>query len=358
MPVSVYALMQQAAPAAVQTMQQAAPQGGATVPPDAPETVSQAVNLDPAFILGKVETWVIGFQRLLPNIAVALVVLVVFVLAGWLVRRSFRGWAKTHDRDNLGEVLGSFLRWIVIAAGTLIALTIVIPSLRPGDLVAGLGIGSVAIGFAFKDILQNWLAGLLLLIRQPFRPGDQIVVKDYEGTVQRIETRATIIKTYDGRSAIIPNADVYSNAVVVNTAHETRRSDYDVGIGYGDSIDDARAAILKAVNGIEGVEANPAPEALVWDLAASTVNLRVRWWTNSVRTDVVHVKAQVLEAIKKALDAAGIDMPFDTQVMLVHDQTDENDGIRGKQREGWPKKQDADAPRPVRLLREEKQAQG
>ncbi|HEV7415643.1 MAG TPA: mechanosensitive ion channel family protein [Tianweitania sediminis] len=347
------AFAQEIAPAAGGVAAPAAPATVTTPPPDAPETVDQAVNLDPAYMLDKVESWVVGFQRLLPNIAVALVVFALFFLVGWLVRRSFLRWAALHDRDNLGDVLGSFLRWIIVAAGTLIALTIVIPSLKPGDLVAGLGIGSVAIGFAFKDILQNWLAGLLLLIRQPFRPGDQIVVKDYEGTVQRIETRATIIKTYDGRSAIIPNADVYSNAVIVNTAHQTRRSDYDVGIGYGDSIDEARAAILEAVSGIDGVEANPAPEALVWDLAASTVNLRVRWWTNSVRTDVVHVKAQVLEAIKKALDAAGIDMPFETQVMLVHDQTDEDDGIRGKQREGWPKKRGADAPRPVRHLRGE-----
>ena len=324
-----------------------------TPPPGAPETVEQAVNLDPAFILGKVEAWVVGFQRLLPNIVVALVVFAAFFVAGWLLRRSFRKWADRHDRDNLGDVLGSFLRWIIVLAGALISLTIVIPSLNPGDLVAGLGIGSVAIGFAFKDILQNWLAGLLLLIRQPFRPGDQIVVKDFEGTVQRIETRATVIKTYDGRSAIIPNAEVYSTSVIVNTAHETRRSDYDVGIGYGDDIDQARAVILEAVNAIEGVETKPAPEALVWDLAASTVNLRVRWWTHSKRTDVVHVKAQVLEAIKKALDKAGIDMPFDTQVLLMHDQTDENDGVRGKQREGWPKKPDKDNPRPVRLLRAE-----
>ncbi len=281
--------------------------------PSGPETIDQAIPIDPAFVLGKVEAWVVAFQRLLPNIAVAVVVFALFLLAAWIVKRSFIAWAKRRDRTNLGEVLGSFLRWVVIVAGGLIALTIVIPSLKPGDLVAGLGIGSVAIGFAFKDILQNWLAGLLLLLRQPFRLNDQIVINGYEGTVRRIETRATIIATYDGRDIIVPNAEVYSNAVTVNTAHEKRRSDYDVGIGYGDSIDVARETILECLAEVDGVEKEPAPEVLVWDLASSTVNLRVRWWTNSLRTDVVHVRSGVLETIKKALDRAGIDMPFDTQ---------------------------------------------
>ncbi|WP_235890820.1 mechanosensitive ion channel family protein [Pararhizobium mangrovi] len=302
----------------------------------APQTMGQAMDLDPAFVWTKVEHWIVGFQRLLPNIVVAIVIFVLFIAAGWAIGRIFDAWARRRQRINLGEVLGSFLKWIVILFGLLVALTIVIPSLRPGDLVAGLGIGSVAFGFAFKDILQNWLAGLLLLIRQPFQVGDQIVINGYEGTVDWIETRATIITTYDRRRVIIPNADVYSNAVTVNTAHEIRRSQYDIGIGYGDSIEEARAVILAAIAEIGEVESDPAPEVLVVDLAASAVVVRARWWTNSTRTDVVHAQARVLESVKKALDAARIDMPFDTQVLLFHDQTEEADGKRGVQREGWP----------------------
>ena len=314
----------------------------------APETVDQAVRLDPAFVLSKVETWVVGFQRLLPNIAVAIILFLVFIAVAWAVQRSFRVWAERHDRSNLGAVLGSFVKWMIILLGALLALTIVIPSLKPGDLLAGLGIGSVAIGFAFKDILQNWLAGLLILIQRPFTVGDQIVVNGYEGTVEWIETRATIIATYDGRRAIIPNADVYSNAVTVNTAHTLRRSQYDLGIGYGDDIGRARKIILTTMTDIAGVEAEPKPEVLVWDLAGSSVNLRLRWWTNSRRTDVVHTQAALLEAVKAALDGEGIDMPFPTQVMLLHDQTEETDGERGEQREGWPKRPGETPPKPAR----------
>ncbi|MBP1807643.1 mechanosensitive ion channel family protein [Rubellimicrobium aerolatum] len=315
---------------------------------DEPDTLAEAVQADPGVILDKIAAWVEGFQRLLPNIAVALVVLLVFVGLGWGVQNALVRWGKRRDRENLGAVLGSFVKWAVIVLGGLVALIVVIPTFNPGDLIAGLGIGSIAIGFAFKDILQNWLAGLLLLIRRPFRIGDEIVVNGYEGRVEWIETRATMIRTYDGRRAIIPNADVFTNAVTVNTAFDLRRSEVDVGIGYGDPIPAAREAILAALREVEGVEPDPAPEVLAWELAGSSVNLKVRWWSHSRRTDVVHVQARVVEAIKGALDRAGIDMPFPTQVVLHHDQTEEVDGVRGRQREGWPPRQDGPQPRPAR----------
>lgn len=308
---------------------------------DTVETIAAAPQLATKTIQG----WVEGFFRLLPGIAAALIVVVVFVAIAFAVRAIVRRTANRRDRANLGDVLGSFSYWVVVFVGILLGLTIVLPSLNPGDLIAGLGFGSVAIGFAFKDILQNWLAGLLLLLRQPFRTGDQIVVGDHEGTVERIETRACLLKTYDGRLVIIPNSDVYSSATIVNTAFELRRSEYSVGIGYGDRIDMARSAILAAIVKISGIESTPEPEVLVDDLSASWVSLKVRWWTQSRRADVIHVRAAVIEAIKLALDAAGVDMPFETQVHLLHDQTEEVDGRRGRQREGWPNAGNADPPR-------------
>ncbi|WDR04575.1 mechanosensitive ion channel family protein [Devosia rhodophyticola] len=305
----------------------------AASPSDAPV---EQIDVSPDAIVITINNWIDGFFRLLPNIAVAIALLVVFFFISMAIEHGVRQWAKHRDRSNLGDVLGGFVKAVVIALGGLLALTIVLPSVKPGDLVAGLGIGSVAIGFAFKDILQNWLAGLLILLRQPFRPGDQIVINGYEGTIDHIETRVTAIRTYDGRMALIPNSDVYTNAVTVNTAFDKRRSQYDVGIGYGDNIADAKSVMLNAVKSVEGVEQDPAAEVLVVDLAASWITLRPRWWTNSLRTDVVHTQSRVIEAIKSALDAAGIDMPFETAIQLFHDQTEENDGVRGRQREGWP----------------------
>ena len=281
----------------------------------------------------------------MPNLVVAVVLIGFFYILGLDAKTAVIRRADSRARDNPGDVLGGFIKAALIVTGFLFAMTVVPPSVKPGDLVAGLGIGSVAIGFAFKDVLQNWLAGMLILIRQPFRPGDQIVVDGFEGTVDHVETRVTAIKTYDGRLALIPNSDVYTNAVVVNTAFDKRRSQYDVGIGYADDIARARNVNLAAIGKVEGVETDPAPEVLVSDLAASWVTLRPRWWTDSNRTDVVHVKSNIVEAIKTAIDEAGIDKPFETVVQLYHDQTDEHDGIKGKQREGWPSSDGSNAPR-------------
>lgn len=303
------------------------------------------IDVSPEGLFRTVNNWIDGFFSLVPNLIVAVVLIGFFYILGLGAKTAVIRWADSRARDNLGDVLGGFIKAALIVTGFLFAMTVVLPSVKPGDLVAGLGIGSVAIGFAFKDILQNWLAGMLILIRQPFRPGDQIVVDGFEGTVDHVETRVTAIKTYDGRMALIPNSDVYTNAVVVNTAFEKRRSQYDVGIGYADDIARAREVILAAIGEVEGVEADPAPEVLVSDLAASWVTLRPRWWTDSKRTDVVHVKSRIVEAIKIALDDAGIDMPFETVVQLYHDQTDEHDGTRGKQREGWPSGDGSNAPR-------------
>lgn len=309
------------------------------------EDVPGEIDVDPVMALERVDAWVDGFIKSLPNMVVALIVLVLFIIAAVMVRRLILKTSESRDRGNLGEVLGGFSKWVIVLFGFLIAATIVVPTLKPGDLIAGLGVSSVAIGFAFKDILQNWLAGLLILLRQPFEIGDQIEASGFEGTVEKIETRATIVKTYDGQRAVIPNSEIYTNAVLVKTGESSRRDQYDIGIGYGDDIDQACSIIKKAIGGLEHVDKEHEPQAFVWDLAASWVTIRARWWTDSRRADVVMNKAAVLRAVKLALDEAKIDMPYDTKVQLIHDQTEEIDGDRQSQREGWPVPKDGVAPK-------------
>ncbi len=224
---------------------------------------------------------------------------------------------------------------------------IALPSFQPGQLVSLLGISSVAIGFAFRDILQNFLAGILLLLTEPFRIGDQIIVGGYEGTVEEIQTRATFIKTYDGRRVVIPNSELFTDSVLVNTAFETRRLEYDFGIGYGDDIAEAKRLMRETVDGIDSVLKDPPPEVLLVKLADSTVNLRLRWWIKPPRQmDMLSAQDAVLTAIKDRLTENGIDMPFPTQQILFHDQTEETDGDRRRQREGWPAGRREEVPKP------------
>lgn len=301
-------------------------------------------GVEPA--LRKVEGYIQGFFWLLPNLAIALVVFVFFLAAAWAAKGTVIRLARRRDRNDLGVLLGSFVRWTIIVFGLLVIATIIFPSVEPADALATLGIGSVAVGFAFKDILQNWLSGLLLLYRQPFQIGDQIKSGDFEGTVERIEARATLIKTYDGQRVVIPNADIYTQAVTVRTAFPVRRAEYDVGIGYGDDLDKACHLIREAMRGIEGVEAEPAPEAFPWVLDASSVNIKVRWWSDSRKANVMLIQGLVIGTVKRTLVGAGIDLPFPTRVVLFHDQTEETDGVRDRQREGWPPGNNP--PRPLR----------
>jgi small-conductance mechanosensitive channel len=299
---------------------------------------------------GKIQAMIDSLIVLLPNIVLALIVFALFYFAARTIKMTVRRLTRRHRQArNLGLVLGRLSQGIVILVGLFVALSIVIPSFKAGDLIQLLGISGVAIGFAFRDILQNFLAGILILLTEPFQLDDQIVFKDFEGTVENIQTRATTIRTYDGRRIVIPNSELFTNSVTVNTAFENRRLQYDIGIGYGDDIDRAKQLILEAIASVDGVLEDPAPDALVVDLAESTVNIRARWWVKPPRrADILDKQGKVLTAIKNKLTANGIDMPFPTQQILFHDQTEETDGDRSRQREGWPAgKQEVPKPRSI-----------
>lgn len=279
------------------------------------------VDLSPA--IESLQNLLEGAVATIPNLIIALVVFAVFyVVAGWVHSFVRRAAETTGTETNASLLLGRLARWGVLILGFLVALSAV-SDLGATELIGVLGIAGVAIGFAFQDIFENFLAGLLILLTQPFRVGDQIVVSDYEGTVEDIQTRATIIKTYDNRRVVIPNADVFTDSVVVDTAFDRRRSQYDVGIGYDDDIGLAKRCIYEALDEAEGVLDDPAPDVLVVDLASSSVNLRVRWWTDSSRGSVVRGGDAVIAKIKAKLDTNGVDIPYAIRTVYFHNETEQ-----------------------------------
>ena len=147
--------------------------------------------------------------------------------------------------------------WVI---GLVLAGVIAFPGLKLGDIVATLGLGSVAIGFAFQDIFKNFLAGILILVQQPFQIEDQIVVGEYEGTVEKIDIRTTKIRTYNGERVLLPNSEVFTSAVRVRTAFAYRRTDLAVGIDYNSSLTEAKAILEKTIKQVEGVLDYPKPE--------------------------------------------------------------------------------------------------
>jgi small conductance mechanosensitive channel len=278
-------------------------------------------------------------------------VFMAFYFLGKMLRTAIRRITLRRRRShNVGLVLGRLTQGMTFMLGILVACVIVFPNFTPASLLQFLGIGSVAIGFAFRDVLQNYLAGILLLLTEPFRIGDQILFGGYEGTVEDIQTRATFIKTYDGRRVVIPNAELFTHSVLVNTAFDVRRLEYDLGIGFGDDVDRAKALILEALEESDGVLRDPAPDVLARELGASSVNLRARWWIHPPRMqDALDARDAVIIAVKKKLVENGIDLPFPTTQVLFHDQTEETDGDRSRQREGWPAGK-GPVPRPRAVL--------
>jgi small conductance mechanosensitive channel len=250
----------------------------------------------------RVQVMIDGFIALLPNLVVAALVVLAFVLGARIARKFAVRTARHYNRtEHLGQIVGRLLQWIIFATGLLVALSVVAPSFQLKDLVSTLGIGGLAVGFAFRDVFQNFLAGLILLVTQPFHIGDQIKVKDFEGTVDEIETRATIIHTYDGRRVVIPNSTLFTEALSVNTTFDHLRSEYEVHLKPGADVEWMRQELLDAIQTVPDVLHDPLPEVLVSGLADQATVLSVRWWTSSRHEQSIATRDKVLTAIQQRM---------------------------------------------------------
>jgi small conductance mechanosensitive channel len=206
------------------------------------------------------------------------------------------------------------------AVGILLSCILLFPGLALGDIIALLGLSSVAIGFAFQDIFKNFLAGILLLINQPFQVNDQIIVNDYEGTVVNINIRATEIRTYQGEYVVIPNAVVFTNAIQVLTQSSSRRTDLAIGLDYNTPLAKAREVLLQAILQEDGVLAEPQPEVDIVSFGDSAIDFVVRYWTRPAIVDVRRTKTRVIMALKAACDRAGFNIPYPIRTTYFYDQ--------------------------------------
>lgn len=295
-----------------------------------------------------------GWVVAIPNIVIGFLTFFIFLFIASMVKNAVHAVAERAGQPRgIALVFGRLASWGVITLGVMVAMTIIFPTLTAASLFSALGVSGIAIGFAFKDIFQNLLAGLLILVTRPFRIGDQIVSGSHEGTVEDIQVRATLLRTYDNRLVVIPNSELYTNRVVVNTALDKRRLAVTVGIGYGDDIPQAKALILSTLSRLPNVLSDPPPQVLVKELADFSVNLEVRFWIDPpIRREVMEAQDAVLEALKQVLPEQGFDLPFPTTQLLFHDQTEHTDGDRKAQREGWPSR--GNDPAPARAARQDK----
>ena len=246
----------------------------------------------------------------LPRVGIAVaIVLLAWLLSIVLRRLLTRRWVRTRT-PSFARVMSRLAGWSFLALGVLVAATVAFPSVDPVDVIAGLGVVSIAAGFAFQDILSNLLSGLLLITRQPFVSGDQIRIGDHEGTVKGITIRETEIETFQGRHVQVPNKDVYQNAIVVQTANEAVRTDLVVGCGYDDDLGVACDTAEAALESVEGVCADPRPVARFVEFGDSSINLELRYWSGSRQAEIIDVRHRVVLALKEAFDEAGLRIPW------------------------------------------------
>lgn len=251
----------------------------------------------------------------LPRLGVALVLAVLFWglarVMVWLVCTIGERTGLDPNLRQLARALSFYVTWGVGVVAILTAL-----GFQTGGIIATLGITGFVLGFAFKDILSHFLAGMMLLLGRQFRIGDQIVVKEHEGTVERIELRAMHLRTYDNRLVIIPNAEVFTSVITSNTWSPYRRREFVIGIGYEQEIERAMEVCLNTVRATPGVLADPTPDVLVDELAASSVNLRARFYVNSLRADYLQVGSECMRRVKEAFDREAISMPTEIRTVI------------------------------------------
>ncbi|TXN09154.1 mechanosensitive ion channel family protein [Methylobacterium sp. WL103] len=288
--------------------------------------------------LGRLEGLGRSAAALVPGLVIALVLFGIGLLVARGVRAAVRRAAEMREASpGSAAVLGRIAGGMTILVSFLVAASVAFPSVSAADLFNLLGIGGVAIGFAFRDVLQNLLAGILILLTRPFVIGDQIRAGSHEGTVEDVWVRATVLRTYDNQRILIPNATLFVDKITIMTAHDKRRLAFPLTIGNGDDMKEARRVIVEALRGTEGVLADPVPEALVTGLGAAGVDMTARFWIDPPRRrDAVDALDHAISNVKDALTAAGIDLPYPTSQVLLHDQTEAADGDRTRQREGWP----------------------
>ncbi len=253
----------------------------------------------------------VGFIKLLPMLAIALVIIMITWGVSKVVRLVLnKTLTRTHMRPSLKNLFLTLARIGIWTFGTLIALTIIIPSLTPAKMLAALGLGSIAIGFAFQDIFENFLAGVMIMLRKPMRIGDYIECEDVEGKIEQINIRDSFVRQPNGVLILVPNSKLFKNEVFVLTDQEERRFEIVCGVSYDTDLAVAKPIIQKAVENCDLVMKNKGIDVFAREFNSSSVDFTVRWWTKSKPRDFHESRDQVVMAIKAALDKAGIEIPF------------------------------------------------
>ena len=252
-----------------------------------------------------------GLVASLPSFAIALVILLItWIVAKFAVRIVDALTGKTTLRPSLKNLVDTLAKLVIWIVGLMIALIVIMPGMTPASLIAGLGIGAVAIGFAFQDIFENFLAGVLIMLREKMRIGDIIECEGITGKVEHITLRETHVRKLSGELTIVPNSILFKNPVEILTDHDIRRHELVCGVSYDTDLDHAAQVIEKSVRSVEGIQLDKGLDIFAVEFNSSSVDFKVRWFAKSTPRGMWESQDKVIRAIKRGLDDAGIEIPF------------------------------------------------
>ena len=275
---------------------------------------------DPATVLdilgGAIEDLITDFVARVPLLVLATVVLVIALLVIRVAMRLIdRGLNRERIDFAVQRLISNLLRVGLVTGAVLLALSIA--GVQVGAALAAIGLVGLALAFALQNILENFVAGMLILIRKPFGRGDQIETNDYAGTVEDVDLRVTRLRVFDGELVLVPNADVFTHPIVNLTKLGPRRTRVLIGIDYRDDHDAALEVLRAAVAAAPGVLAIPPPEVLVGELGDSSVDFEVAYWSAPDMHSVRHTRDEVLRGCKRAVEAAGMTIPWPIRTLAA-----------------------------------------
>lgn len=259
----------------------------------------------------------------LPLLLVALAVFAGFWFAGRLLTRNTSLFRKLAPNPFIEALIEQAIRLGFILAGVVAAMSILGATALLGSVLGAAGLFGLAIGFAVRDTIENYIASILLSIRQPFAPNDHVIIEGYEGKITVLNSRATVITTFDGNEVRIPNATVYKANITNFSRSPERRFEFEIRIDHDNDLSCALALALSTAKGVEGVLEEPGPFVIVDRLEAQAVVIKVFGWADQVKSDYGKVKSETIRQVKEAFEAAGIAIPEPVQAFRRIDEPPE-----------------------------------
>ena len=269
----------------------------------------QVSGFDVEVLVSRITEKLYQLLAALPMLVIALLVVwASWMLGGWLSRRAL--FARLVSRNPfLRDLAQTTTRWSALIIGLVIALDLLNATAVVSAILGTAGVVGIALGFAFKATLENYLAGVLMSLRQPFAPNDDVVIDGHRGSVISLTSRATILMTLDGNHLRLPNALVFSSVMLNYTRNPSRRLEFDVGVGVQEDLVKAMSLGTQKLAELDGVMNTPPPRAFIQTLADSNVQIRYFAWVDQRTHDFLAVRSEAIRTVKLALEAADMDMP-------------------------------------------------